>query len=400
MTAMSATMVSELRDFQEVAHSGGETYFDVSSDEEGRILVASGWTHSRPVPAAVVGLYASTVTGEVVADAQLGGLGQPVEPPPPAHAILVFLASDSQQRWGHQCPRCDGYFRSGDYPVLYPLTCTYCGLRRPAHHFLTAAQRLYVSYIVDELLKCIDGISAGRKDRVVVSMDAAADSASSGKTPDFYYAEVNPQTQFNCNKCGGFNDIRGRYSYCCSCGWRNNKDSIRDQLERLRSDLKEGRVEQHDAVRRAVSIYDSCCRDLAAQVANRIPMKPGRKDSLNRSFYDLDGAIISVLRAIAEIDLTKGVSEKDQAFLRLMMHRRHIFEHLGGVADKRYVLQSGDVDVPVGTIVREQDENVHRLIGLLNRLVANYQEDFHEIFPVTNWPIEYYERTKQWQRGG
>ena len=64
---------------------------------------------------------------------------------------------------------------------------------------------------------------------------------------------------------------------------------------------------------------------------------------------------------MSDIDLFRGMNA-DIAFIRKMMHRRHIFEHNAGVADKRYVQESGDSDAREGVLVRESQENAHQLI--------------------------------------
>ena len=72
-----------------------------------------------------------------------------------------------------------------------------------------------------------------------------------------------------------------------------------------------------------------------------------------------------------------------------MMHRRHVHEHLGGVADQKYVMESGDV-AKIGDLLREDQARVHRFANVLGKMISNLETDFHEIFPPTDWPIEYY----------
>ena len=85
----------------------------------------------------------------------------------------------------------------------------------------------------------------------------------------------------------------------------------------------------------------------------------------------------------------------DASFIKLMMHRRHVFEHLGGVADEKYVSESGDPGARVGDLLREDIENCHRLIGLLNRMIANMEADFHEIFQPTEWPVKHFQELNE-----
>ena len=103
------------------------------------------------------------------------------------------------------------------------------------------------------------------------------------------------------------------------------------------------------------------------------------------------------MNTMFDVDLLRGMAG-DKAFLRLMMHRRHIFEHNGGVADERYVRESGDEAARVNVLVREIQENAHRLIGCLTRMVENFDTDFHEIFRPTDWPVDHHRPMRQNRR--
>jgi len=64
-----------------------------------------------------------------------------------------------------------------------------------------------------------------------------------------------------------------------------------------------------------------------------------------------------------------------------MFHRRHVFEHRAGVADQRYLDESGDDSVALGQAIRETPDNVRRFGDLLLAIVRNFDEGFHSIFP-------------------
>ena len=327
--------------------------FDVACDNEGQLSISTGWTHHTPKPAAIVGLYADLGSGAVVADFRIGGIGQPFDPQPPPGSLPVILGSDSHSRWGHRCPGCEGYFRSSHHPVVFPLTCAYCGLRAPAHTFLTSAQRNYVAHIVRRVAECMGELKQGEERKIIIDMDEAGDMASAGRKPDFYYSEQAQQTEFNCVKCGDYNDIRGRFAYCTSCGWRNNREDLQAGLANVRERLNAGHLSPAAAVREAVSEFDACCRDYASQIRARIPMKPARRAALERAFHDIHGSSISAMKDVADIDLARGFGAADTAFLKLMMHRRHVHEHHGSVADEIYVRESGDQNTRVGDLLRE-----------------------------------------------
>jgi hypothetical protein len=233
-------------------------------------------------------------------------------------------------------------------------------------------------------------LSRGEKREIIVDMDEAGDRESAEMKPDFYYSEQAQQTEFNCVKCGDYNDVRGRFAYCTSCGWKNNREDLKASLEDVRERLNAHHLSPAAAVREAVSEFDACCRDFASQVRARIPMKPTRRAALERAFHDIHASAGTAMRDVADIDLVRGFDKGDTTFLKLMMHRRHVHEHHGSVADETYVKESGDLNARVGVLLREDQGNAHRLIGLLNRMVANLEADFHEIFAPTEWPVRHF----------
>jgi hypothetical protein len=374
----------EYEDFQEIAHCGGRATFHIVCDEAGNKSYSQGFQHDRPTPAAMIGIYASAPQGIPVSNLAMGGIGQAFAPQPQPGWLPVFLGSDSRQCWGHQCPRCAGYFRNGQHPAIYPLTCPYCGLRTAAFQFLTPAQLAYVRHYVDTLLNALDEeIGLGTDREIIIDMDAIADRGSDQPKPDFYYTSETQQTRYKCDHCGEFNDIRGRFGYCASCGWRNNTQSLKASFATLREKLNGGQVSPIDTVKSAVSEFDGCCRDFAGQIAKRVPMKPSRKDALQRLlFHDLKSVTVDSMKSMFDIDLLRGLGV-EMTFAKMMMHRRHVYTHNGGVADERYVREGGDTDAREGVLIRETQANAHRLIGILTRIAENLDCDFHEIFQPT-----------------
>jgi len=133
-------------EFEEIGHSGGKVIFTVVTDEHGRRGYQVAWEHCRPVPAALFAVYAIP-QGVAVGTIQLGGIGQQWNPPPIPGCFPVFIASDSQGKFGHQCPRCAGYWRTSGGASI----CPYCGVRAERHGFLTEAQRVYVARYCERL---------------------------------------------------------------------------------------------------------------------------------------------------------------------------------------------------------------------------------------------------------
>jgi len=388
------------QDFQEVSHCGANTTIHLALTEDGRKQAAFGIVSRRPGPMVAVGVYILLPHGEPVSDFKIGGIGQPFDPPMPEGTVPAFLGSDSLGCWGHQCPRCDGYFRNENHAAIYPQTCPYCGMRTHAFHFLTPAQRSFLAHLANTLaFELGQPMENGTEREVEIDMAAIVDQSADEPKPDFYYASETQQTRYKCDHCSEFNDIRGIYGYCAACGWRNNFQMLSARFDELRDKLNSGHLNSEDAVGKAVSQFDATCRDFATQLVKRIPMKPGRKDELARLvFHDIESETFSRLKTTFDINPLKGIQDKDIKFIKMMLERRHLFEHNSGVVDARYVERSGDPDAKLGLLLRESKENAHIMIGQLARMAANVDRDFHEIFTPTEWPIKNFDAAKERSR--
>jgi hypothetical protein len=141
----------------------------------------------------------------------------------------------------------------------------------------------------------------------------------------------------------------------------------------------------------AVSAFDSVARQYAKQLAKWVPMRPERRASLeNALFHNLKRA--EDLKAWFGIDLLKGMDSDDVAFIRLMFHRRHVYEHNGGEVDQKYLDDSGDTSVRLKQALRETPERIFRMSTLILRMARNLHEGFHELFPPMEKPIESHKR--------
>ena len=389
------------QDFKEVAHCGANTTINIACDDEGRKSAAFGIVARRPGPMTAVGVYILLPHGIPVSDFSIGGMGRPSGPPTPEGCVPAILGSDSLGCWGHQCPQCDGYFRNGNHAAIYPQTCPYCGLRTAAFQFLTPAQRMFLAHLAERLEEELAAPDEkGTERQVEIDMESLVKQAADEPKPDFYYASQTQQTRYKCEHCSEFNDIRGLYGYCAACGWRNNVQMLAVRFEEIRQSLNDGRSQPEAAIGQSVSAFDAACRDFANQLVRRIPMKAARKEALSRLvFHDIESETFKRLKNSFDLDPLKGIVDKDARFIRLMMERRHVFEHNAGVIDRRYVERSGDEDAVEGNLLRENRENAHRLIGLLARIASNVETDFHEIFTPTEWPVNYFkERQKRSSR--
>jgi DNA-directed RNA polymerase subunit RPC12/RpoP len=374
-------------DFSEVGHTGGKVTFKVKCDENSHVQYQIGYSHSSPTPMSLVGIYAHP-DGFACGNIKMGGIGQPWNIPPFPNCIAVLMASDSQGKFGHECPECKKHFRTDNIPAVFLLTCPYCGLRAESYHYLTPPQKSYITHYVGLLLNGCENIQPKTETEIIIDMNSVADSVKEKPRPDFYYSSTTQQTEFRCSECNSYNDIRGRYGYCASCGNRNNVESQKKALEEVRDQIVKGSLSSEDAIKKAVSEFDSASRDYVAKLAKNVPMKESRRNQLLQLLFHNLEKFDEMLKSFFAINLLQGM-EQERDFLKMMFLRRHIYEHNGGVVTERYVRESGDQSVEEGIIIiRETPENAHKLIGLLNRMIKTFNKDFNEIFPLEEFCIQ------------
>jgi len=287
-------------EFQEIAHSGGKVTFYIRTSEDGRRGYQIQYSSDRPVPSVITGVYALE-SGIPMGPLDLGGIGTPFNAPPAPGCLPVIIASDSQGMFGHRCPRCEGYWRSGPWPRV----CPYCGLAAPGYQFLSKAQLLYVRHYCATLVEGLIEVDNGD---VVIDMDAVADATGQeGPKPAFYVAEENQQCKFKCEACGEHNDILGRYGYCSSCGTRNDLQDLRQNtLQSVRAALNNGGSAE-DAVRGAVGAFDTVAGQYAKQLLSLVPMSRGRRDRLGRQRFHNAAEARELFERWFDIDLYRGL---------------------------------------------------------------------------------------------
>jgi Zn finger protein HypA/HybF involved in hydrogenase expression len=376
-------------EFREIAHSGGKIKFTISSDDEGRSQYQISVSSSRPVPVVMIAIYALP-QGIPVGSIQLGGIGTPWNPPPFAGCYPVMIQSDSHGHFGHHCPRCGGYWRSGPWPSV----CPYCNFNAEGYQFLSKAQLKFVRHYCAVLMDALDEIESGE---VTIDMDEVADAAEKNVAdrPAFYIAEESQQHKFKCKSCDEFNDILGRFGYCSLCGTRNDLTEFEDSTAIvIRNRLNSG-AQPQDCVRDVVAAFDTLVSQYAKQLAAQVPMTSRRVTRLTKfSFHDLDETR-NILKDWFDIDIYAGIKDSDIDQAKRMFHRRHLYEHNGGEVDEKYLQKSGDKTVRLKQVIRESQEGAHALLGTLSRMARNLHAGFHELIDVVDEPIQAFEKKKR-----
>ena len=379
-------MPSYGKEFQEIGHCGGQFTISVKTAENGHRSVQFGWHHSRPNPAAIFAVYALP-QGIPVGIIQLGGIGQPWNPAPTAGCWPIFIASDSLGMFGHYCQNCGGYWRSDATPSRWKTTCPYCGFHAESHAFLTEGQIKYIEACTELIEKALTGDEDGE---FALDMDQVADMVGkSCEKPKFYYVEESQQNKYKCPSCGANNDILGRYGYCSSCGTHNGLHELELDITSIREKTSTG---QHleTCCKDAVGAFDSFARQIAKQLALRIPMTSSRKNHWERKLFHNLRLCADDLAAVFDINVFKGLKPDDISFAILMFHRRHVYEHNGGEVDEKYIRDSGDTSVRVKQVIRESPESASRIAEIVLTIAGNIHHGFHEIFPPEDMPISFH----------
>jgi hypothetical protein len=325
--------------------------------------------------------------GLIVEAMRLGGIGDVMPPPSIPSCFPVYIMSDSEGHFGHNCPRCAGYWRSGPWPNV----CPYCGLHLPAHEFTSLAQKEYVHQYCATMEEALTNEEPGVYE---IDMDAVADAAGKeGAKLAFYVSEQSQQSRFICAACEEFNDIIGRYGYCSRCGTRNDIEDFTSAIARIREKLN-NKDAPDVCLREAVSTFDSFVAQYARQLASMVPTTKGRRSRLmDQSFHGFQ----QTQKQFSEwfdIDIATDFKQAELAFVKTKFYRRHVFEHSGGQVTQRYLNDSGDTTVKLNELLREKQEDVHALLGFLSRLARNLHNEFHDLFPPAMAPIKQFEEKK------
>ncbi len=332
-------------------------------------------------------LYA-LFNGIPVGNLTLGGIGYVSEPPPFSGCFPVYITSDSQGKFGHDCPRCKQYWRSGASPSI----CPYCGLRGHGYQFLSNAQRKFVRLYCELLCKAEEAA----EDAVIeIDMNEVAEAVGKGEKPAFYVSEKSQQRKFTCTACGEFNDILGRFGYCSLCGTRNDIAEFEAvTIPAIRNRLNADALPQ-DCVRDAVAAFDSLAAQYAKQLALRIPLMPERQLRLTSQAFHKLAEIRLTFNNWFGIDISKGMKEPECAKVSRMFFRRHVYEHNGGEVDQKYIDESGDGSVSLKQSIRETKEDAHELLGSLVKMARNLHVGFHCLIPPLDEPIKYEQDKKK-----
>jgi hypothetical protein len=336
-------------DFEEIAHSGGKVTFSVIT-EHGQRKYQTDISSQSMGPVVLYGLYALPF-GLAVDSIRMGGIGDPWNHPPFPGCLPVLIASDSHGKFGHNCPNCNGYWRSGPWTNV----CPYCATQGETHQFLSFAQQHYIQHYCETLTQALEADDG----KTIIDMDAVARATHQEEKPKFYISEESQQHKFTCTACDEFNDILGRFGYCSMCGTRNDLAEFEVEIiPGIRKKLNTNNPPE-DCIRDAVSSFDTFVAQYATQLAHLVPLTSRRKNRLQKKRFHNLQELSDTLENWFDIKVCAGISNDDKKFVSLMFHRRHVYEHNGGEVDQKYLDDSGDTSVRLKQRIKENKEDTH-----------------------------------------
>ncbi|MBI1309196.1 MAG: hypothetical protein GC129_05020 [Proteobacteria bacterium] len=359
-------------EFQEIPHSGCTLTVNIATFDDGRRGIQYGVKHSAPTPFSVYAIYASAegVPQEIC---PMGGMGVPLPKRPTRNSRLIFIGCDRESFFGHQCPKCDGYWRSTSATTPWPMVCPYCGYSGKSLEFMSEAQLDYIKACCEHIAK----LQEGPDGEYEISLDKVTDEINSSRTPNLFYTQQSQQSQYCCCECGNRDDILGKNGYCSSCGTRNDLGVFKSDLEKLGKKLEAG-SSPTEVLKDAVSSFDGFVNAYRNQLASRVNFThPKRKRFVKMKFHDIEETI-QLFSEIYDINLSKGIEGKLE-FLNKLFQRRHIHEHCAGHIDKKYVEKTGDNAVKIGQFVTENKQDVEDFLKELLVVGENLHREFHEI---------------------
>ena len=124
-------------------------------------------------------------------------------------------------------------------------------------------------------------------------------------------------------------------------------------------------------------------------------MSKARRERLQKRRFQDFHEVCTIFREWFDIEVAAGMDETERVFVARMFHRRHVYEHNGGEVDQKYIDDSGDTSVRPKQMIRESQEDAHRLLGSLVKMGRNLHRGFHELIPPIQDPIREHQAERE-----
>ena len=368
------------RDFREIKHCGGCVSFYFERDAQNNFFYSFGYSSSAPNPVSLAGFWFHS-NGLPAGTFSLPGMGAAADPAPHNDCVPILVASDSEGLFGHVCPSCSGYWRSGPFASY----CPYCRSAFSPEQCLSVAQIRYSQHYIEAFLehyqKAFSDLSVGEKVQIDLDMDVFADRIGNPDDRFSYFSEESQQNRFQCGSCSTTVDIIGRFGYCSMCRRRNQLDYVNGEIASLRSSMNDNSAPPETVLCKSVSMFDAFFRQYTGELVKHVPLSARRKGLFGSRSYHSFGSTCSDIKDAFDIDIGEGRSNSEVHLIEMLFERRHLHEHNAGVVDQRYLDKTKDQSVRLQQQLREDRGQVHALLSLLSQIFVKGDEEFHELLP-------------------
>jgi hypothetical protein len=323
----------------------------------------------------------------LLATVPAGGIGSTSLCPQPS--VLAFVQSDQQGMWGRNCPTCEKYFRTDQ--IMGDTTCPYCVEIATDLAFVSKEQRVY-------LTACYDACARAYLQKESTSVDMAE---ITDEKVAWHYSEVKQQFHFVCQTkgCKCQTDILGEYGYCPRCGLSNARDVFFETADKELVRLEEARSTVPDRRERenvwekitvdALSRFEALAKHLRRRLL-RLPMTAKRRGELDHINFQQPINADRLLKQWFDIGMLewagtannpkRQVPQSDLEFIKVMVQKRHILIHNGGVVDQEYLDNTGDGSVQLDERIMIRSKEAKRFLTLVRDMARNLLDNVEEGF--------------------
>jgi hypothetical protein len=301
--------------------------------------------------------------------------------------VPVTIPRDDEGYLGRECPQetCEGYFKvkpgTGLTGSDLPCHCPYCGHTSSSNDFWTKAQLEYAKSVVMRQVsaaihKDLKTLEFDHKPKGLFGIGMSLKVKAGQPVPIRYYREEALETKVTCGSCTLDYAVYGLFGFCPDCGVHNslqilgrNLDLVLRQLE-LADSQTDPELQRHlreDALENCVSAFDGFGRELCRAHASR---SSDPEAAAGISFQNLTRANARLSKLFG-VDLQPGVSASEWSAAQLAFQRRHLIAHKAGVADARYLEESGDSPQMLGRRISVSPPEVATLVDVLRRMAAH-----------------------------
>lgn len=322
----------------------------------------------------------------------------------------VTIPQDEDGFFGRECPAkdCVAYFKLqvDEYEAARKvgmLSCPICGLRQDDQTFLTPEQVTRTQAALMELAK------GAVEDAVATAFGGLSTASRQGGVTIRYtpgpppvprplptYVERQTIRTFTCPNGGHRAVIYDLLTVCPYCGPNTPPRAVLDDnlagMSRVLAVVEELPEEHRREIEAAGGVTALSERALSGAVAaaqnfaKQLHAQSGNPTTVRNPWQNVE-RLQEQWQASFARDPLAAWSAADVKLLRLGFARRHALEHNGGVADEKYVRESGDT-MAIGRRIRVRSPFVREFLAAVVRLADSLEAATPRLAPYDVSPLQ------------